>query len=436
MWRVPKQAQEEEEEAETMSRKSEGGKLAVVAAFGLIGIAGATAYQLYENNQRNRENEKKKQEDRKFKDARRRSFESHLEGIFYGIKMCGQNEALSGEDGFRAQMYRESPAAGDFFKHRLSTKTMYMIFTFCELHELANLQSVCTRWPAFLSKIMLDRKYLRACARRGFKRSIRGKCWVHTSGAQLREQGAYQYLRDRANVESVEEKEDHDVNVGRIGRDLARTMPTHEFFQNDAEGQQRLLNIMKAYMVHDKEVGYVQGMNFIGAILCMKLSEEEAFWMFNVLMTTYDVRSNFLEQLPRLKLSLYQFDELLGVYLPDLYQHFKVLDIPPTLYASEWFLTLFGCCFPLESVEQIWDMFFVDSWMVVHSVGLAILFNVQGKLLGMDFDDTLRFLKRQILESVTDMEKLIRDSHHFDIDTAQLDMLQHQFMEKQLFLEE
>ena len=44
-----------------------------------------------------------------------------------------------------------------------------------------------------------------------------------------------------------------------IRRDLSRTFPEHSFFkERDGVGQESLFNVLKAYSVHDKEVGYCQ----------------------------------------------------------------------------------------------------------------------------------------------------------------------------------
>lgn len=54
-----------------------------------------------------------------------------------------------------------------------------------------------------------------------------------------------------------------------IQRDLARTFPKHEYFQNeDGEGQIALFNVIKSYSLFDTEVGYCQGISFVvGALL-------------------------------------------------------------------------------------------------------------------------------------------------------------------------
>lgn len=57
-----------------------------------------------------------------------------------------------------------------------------------------------------------------------------------------------------------------------IRRDIARTYPEHEFFkEKDGLGQESLFNVMKAYSLHDREVGYCQGSAFIVGLLLMQV---------------------------------------------------------------------------------------------------------------------------------------------------------------------
>ena len=44
-----------------------------------------------------------------------------------------------------------------------------------------------------------------------------------------------------------------------IIRDISRTFPSHVFFQQrHGPGQRSLYNVLKAYSVYDRDVGYVQ----------------------------------------------------------------------------------------------------------------------------------------------------------------------------------
>ncbi|KAM9491513.1 EVI5-like protein isoform 1-T1 [Salvelinus alpinus] len=99
-----------------------------------------------------------------------------------------------------------------------------------------------------------------------------------------------------------------------IRRDIARTYPEHEFFKGqDSLGQEVLFNVMKAYSLVDREVGYCQGSAFIVGLLLMQMPEEEAFCVFVRLMQEYRLRELFKPTMDELGLCIYQFEYLLQV---------------------------------------------------------------------------------------------------------------------------
>ena len=63
------------------------------------------------------------------------------------------------------------------------------------------------------------------------------------------------------------------VMITTVRRDIARTYPEHDFFKKKGGvGQESLFNVMKAYSIHDREVGYCQGSAFIVGLLLMEVS--------------------------------------------------------------------------------------------------------------------------------------------------------------------
>ena len=70
-----------------------------------------------------------------------------------------------------------------------------------------------------------------------------------------------------------------------IIRDIGRTFPAHVAYQQrHGAGQRSLYNVLKAYAVYDKEVGYVQGMGFVAATALLYMGEEDTFWLLVALL--------------------------------------------------------------------------------------------------------------------------------------------------------
>lgn len=74
----------------------------------------------------------------------------------------------------------------------------------------------------------------------------------------------------------------------------------------------------------------------------LQMPDEEAFCVLVRLMDSYNLRSHFLADMPGLQLRLFQFDRLLEEILPLVHTHFMRKGIKSSMFASQWFMTLFS----------------------------------------------------------------------------------------------
>ncbi|XP_069560053.1 ecotropic viral integration site 5 protein homolog isoform X3 [Brachyistius frenatus] len=182
-----------------------------------------------------------------------------------------------------------------------------------------------------------------------------------------------------------------------IRRDIARTYPEHEFFkEKDSLGQEVLFNVMKAYSLVDREVGYCQGSAFIVGLLLMQMPEEEAFCVFVKLMQDYRLRELFKPSMAELGLCMYQFESMIQEHLPELHMHFQAQSFHTSMYASSWFLTIFLTSYPLPVATRIFDIFMCEGLEIVFRVGLAILQMNQTELIQLDMEGMLQHFQKVI----------------------------------------
>ncbi|XP_051752359.1 ecotropic viral integration site 5 protein homolog isoform X3 [Ctenopharyngodon idella] len=182
-----------------------------------------------------------------------------------------------------------------------------------------------------------------------------------------------------------------------IRRDIARTYPEHEFFkEKDSLGQEVLFNVMKAYSLVDREVGYCQGSAFIVGLLLMQMPEEEAFCVFVKLMQDYRLRELFKPSMAELGLCMYQFECMIQEQLPELHVHFQAQSFHTSMYASSWFLTIFLTSFPLPVATRIFDIFMCEGLEIVFRVGMAILQMNQAELMQLDMEGMLQHFQKVI----------------------------------------
>ncbi|XP_025044942.1 EVI5-like protein isoform X2 [Pelodiscus sinensis] len=182
-----------------------------------------------------------------------------------------------------------------------------------------------------------------------------------------------------------------------IRRDIARTYPEHEFFKGqDSLGQEVLFNVMKAYSLVDREVGYCQGSAFIVGLLLMQMPEEEAFCVFVRLMQEYRLRELFKPSMAELGLCIYQFEYMLQEQLPELNIHFRSQSFLTSMYSSSWFLTLFLTTFPLSVATRVFDIFMYEGLEIIFRVGMALLQFNQAELMQLDMEGMSQYFQKVI----------------------------------------
>lgn len=226
--------------------------------------------------------------------------------------------------------------------------------------------------------------------RKGIPDCLRGLVWQLISGSRdllLMHQGVYEQL-------VLYETSSAELD---IIRDISRTFPSHVFFQQrHGPGQRSLYNVLKAYSVYDRAVGYVQGMGFLAGLLLLYMSEEDAFWLLVALLkgaVHAPMEGLYLVGLPLVQQYLYQLDRLVKEQLPKLGAHFEEEMINPSMYASQWFITVFSYSFPFPLALRIWDVFLSEGVKIVFKVGLALLKYCHDDLVKLPFEKLVHALR-------------------------------------------
>jgi len=224
---------------------------------------------------------------------------------------------------------------------------------------------------------------------KGIPQSLRGMTWQLMAAAKDETlELVYQELLTQPSSHSKS-----------IARDLSRTFPKHDYFKHeDGVGQENLFNVVKAYSLYDEEVGYTQGLQFIVGPLLLNMPDEETFCVLVRLMKSYDLRSHYTPNMPGLQLRLFQFDRLVEELLPGVFLHMLRQGVKSSMYASQWFLTLFGYRFPLELVSAVFDLVFAEGVEAIFRFAIALIKRNEDVLLKLEFEDLIEFLKNGLFE--------------------------------------
>ncbi|KAJ5720765.1 uncharacterized protein N7483_008699 [Penicillium malachiteum] len=217
-----------------------------------------------------------------------------------------------------------------------------------------------------------------------------------------REQAAHASARlKKANLDTTALQKLEKV----IRRDLGSRTSYSKYFVSQGS-QESLFGLCKAYALYDEAVGYAQGMNFIIMPLLFNMDEVEAFELLVKLMNKYGLREMFIQDMPGLHRSLFQFERLLEDLEPALYCHLRRRGVPPQLYATQWFLTLFAYRFPLQLVLRIYDLIFEEGLeSTILKFSIAIMRRNAEALLAMkDMSPLTTFLKERLFDAYIDKQ--------------------------------
>ncbi|XP_040035391.2 TBC1 domain family member 12 [Gasterosteus aculeatus] len=245
----------------------------------------------------------------------------------------------------------------------------------------------------------------------GLPPSVRGRVWSLAIGNELNiTPELYEIFLSRAKekwrsyseTSSVNDSEndggaslaDRESSLDLIKLDISRTFPYLFIFQKGGPYHDLLHSVLGAYTCYRPDIGYVQGMSFIAAVLILNLEEAEAFITFANLLNK-PCQMAFFRVDHELMLKYFAaFEVFFEENLPRLFSHFQINNLTPDLYLIDWIFTLYSKSLPLDVACRVWDVFCRDGEESLFRTGLGILRLFEEVLLQMDFIHIAQFLTR------------------------------------------
>ncbi|KAG5313016.1 TBC14 protein, partial [Pseudoatta argentina] len=224
---------------------------------------------------------------------------------------------------------------------------------------------------------------------RGLPPSVRGRVWKLAISNNLNvTPHLYNLCLDRAMSSPNNE------SLASIRLDVSRTFPTLCVFQEGGPLFDSLQGILAAYAVYRPDVGYVQGMSFVGAVLSLNMEPPDAFACFANLLNYPCHRAAFTLDQKRMNTYYKVYSSALALKLPKVFSHFNVAGLSPDLYLLDWLYTIYAKAMPLDVACRIWDIFLRDGDEFLFRTALGVLHLYQEELLKMDFVHGAQFLTR------------------------------------------
>lgn len=249
--------------------------------------------------------------------------------------------------------------------------------------------------------------------RKGIPDSLRSYAWQKIINLdEFYQKEVYQKLNDEKvdpNLEAV------------IVKDIDRTFPKCTFFKEKyGGGQRQLYKVLVNYSKYNKEVGYVQGMGFIAALMLTYMDDERAFFMIHALMKKREMESLYLPGFPELNKKIYVLLNLEKKFLPKIYNVFRKFSVIPYSYASEWFLCLFSRSLKFNALVRVFDTFILEGYKVIYRFSLAFLKRKEQQLIECTGLDVIFKLLKECFEDV-DIDELFKVAFGFHLSKKEIE---------------
>lgn len=283
--------------------------------------------------------------------------------------------------------------------------------------------------------------------RKGIPPEWRGAAWFYYAGGPAilgRHAGVYDSLIRRAPKAA-----DADI----IERDLHRTFPDNFAFRppgtstatggsaHDPGSETPMISalrrVLSAFSIHNPRIGYCQSLNFIAGLLLLFVpTEEQAFWLLNVVTTTL-LPGTHETNLEGSKVDLGVLMTALRSSMPELWQKLAGDEaegvrpgtarsvrkgrgrrrdaapiskdsLPPiTITMTAWFMSCFIGTLPIESTLRVWDVFFYEGSKTLFRIALAVLKMGEGQIMAVDDPMEMFSVVQGLPRSLLDANELI-----------------------------
>lgn len=194
---------------------------------------------------------------------------------------------------------------------------------------------------------------------------------------------------------------------------MRRTLPRLLLFGKRGEPLfEQLRDVLEVYRCYRPDVGYVQGMSYVAAMLCLHIpdNEYECFMCLANLLASHHCFDFFrlAQSYNRIELVYEITDICLEKNSKQLFKHLKKIEglrDVHTIYFQQ-LQTLFVRNLPIEQATLLWDAFLRDGSVVMIRACVAVLLLLESKILQTDFSGELMRLLMPMYKGIDVCKKV------------------------------
>ena len=202
-----------------------------------------------------------------------------------------------------------------------------------------------------------------------------------------------------------------EENLKAIQKDVARTRGKETSMYSD---YQKNLEFLICFYCNYNIISYKQGLNeIIGALLIFKyqfnFSLEEIFYLSQGLINKFAQNYYYEKTIFSLKSSLSLLTLLLKYHKPQIFNLLDKLMIDPTMYATNWLLTIFSSRLELDLTYYFWNILIgIDDQLFLHYFIVALLIFNEDKILKEEKLNIPILMTKLTINNVDEMGKILK----------------------------
>lgn len=202
-----------------------------------------------------------------------------------------------------------------------------------------------------------------------------------------------------------------------IRKDLTRTFPDNILFKYGNTYYNKLYHILTAYSNFNKNIGYIQGLNFLAANIIYFFEDEiDEFVFLDAIIHKFDfnkildknLNNNFFVK------KLEKINSLLMKKLPKLNKFLSNIKLNFDFFITNWILTLFSDSIDTEYLTIIWDFMGIFGWKFFEYFVLNVFILCENSILNST-QNNLTYIKKNIFRNENfkkNFNNLIKDTVH------------------------
>lgn len=214
--------------------------------------------------------------------------------------------------------------------------------------NISEWSSILEQWDnlGFTGKLKL-----RTLAKKGIPTKFRGEVWrIKIENKLLITQELFSMLLARARDSGFADKEENGSML--IPVDLKRTLGNLQVFQKEQPLHTALGEVLEAFAAYRPDIGYIQGMAYLGGIWILHLNAYKAFECFvNMIFGSEMLRTFYSFDIKGIHSYYRVFLYYMKKKSPLIHAYFEHIGLTPDAYLLEWVNTLFSRCFSIEIVR-------------------------------------------------------------------------------------